>query len=182
MLCLQTDNKYLCIRHNAYDNNIPKSSCYFRRVLKLRKATSGFVITVRLSAASKFAWNNSASTERIFVEVYFAEFFSNAYRKFKFGKKKWKIYSLSGILRVNEDPRMFMIIACCLLLGRGKVSDTIFRQNINTSCLNTWFKKMGFEIVNYENIAQTYRPHRSNTTRNKRMFDLHAVHIRHTCF
>jgi len=62
-------------RPNAYDNNIPSSSCYFRRFLKLRKSTSGFVIPVRLSAAPKCAWSNSASIERIVVEVYFADNF-----------------------------------------------------------------------------------------------------------
>lgn len=53
-----------------------------------------------------------------------------------------------------------MIITCCFLPGRRKVSDKIFRQNRNTGCSNTWFKKMGFERVNYENIAQPDRSHK----------------------
>jgi hypothetical protein len=69
----------------SYDNNIEMYSCYFRRVIKLRKATSGFVVPVRLSAARKFACNNSASTERT-LEIYFADIYSNVYRKFRFGK------------------------------------------------------------------------------------------------
>jgi hypothetical protein len=84
------------------------------------------------------------------VEVSFADFYSNMYRKFKFGKNAIHV---SGILLVYGDPRMCMITGCCSLPGRRKVSDNVVRQNRNTCCLNTRFKKMGFERVNYENMA-----------------------------
>ena len=55
------------------------SNLRFWHVRKIAKASTSFIMSVRVSA-----WNNSASTGRIFIKFYIWWFFENLSRKFEF--------------------------------------------------------------------------------------------------
>ena len=93
---------------------------------KLRKATISFVMHVRPSV-SPSAWNNSASTGRIFIKLHIWPFFENLSRKFKFHYNPTEI---TGTL--NEDVFTFMIISRLILLTKRNVSDKSCRESENT--------------------------------------------------
>jgi len=93
---------------------------------KLRKATIGFVISVRMSVPPS-AWNNSPSTGRIFMKFDIWGFFLKSVEKIQVLLKADKN---KGYFRWR--PTNIFIISRSSLLRMRNVSDKLCRENQNT--------------------------------------------------
>jgi hypothetical protein len=96
---------------------------------QLRNATIGFLMSDRLSVCMSVylsfrrAWNNSAPTERIFVEFYMWIFFENPSIKFKF---YLNLTRMRGTL--HQNLRTCMIVSRWILLRIRNVSEKVLEK------------------------------------------------------
>jgi len=110
---------------------------YFRRDRKIAKSDFNFVISVCPSA-----WNNAASTERIFMRFYIWVFFENLSTKFKF-------LSNTTIIKgtLHEEQCTFFILSRSFLLER-EIFQTGVVENQNTRFkFSIFFSVLGSIVV-----------------------------------
>jgi len=122
---------------------------------KLRKAIINFVITLSVFLSVRpFAWNNSASTGRIFIKFDIWEFFfTNLLRKLKF---YWTLIR-TGILR--EDLHTLMIVFRLNLLRMRNISDKSCRESQNTHFMfnNFFSENRTFYEITWNNMVEPDR-------------------------
>jgi hypothetical protein len=115
--------------------NVCIAICFFKCFRKLAKSNY-YIRHVCLSVLPS-AWNNLASTGRIFIKFDIWRFFKNLSSTFKF---RYNRTTVTGTL--HEDLYALFIISRSFLLRMRNVSDKVCRENKNTHFMfSDFFRK-----------------------------------------